>query len=395
MLTTPGHVGSGSSSPVERLRASESLLLDFIRVSAAIMVAGGHLTGHLLSTGWTDYTILARAAVGVFFVLSGFVIRYVTCLRPGTFDGYAKDRASRIYSVVIPALVLTVLFNSIALNANPGFMAIWAKFQDHPFQRILENLIFTAQIWTRDVSPLTNGPFWSLNYEVAYYALYGCAFYLTGGKRWFWIVAIALFVGPKTLLLFPVWLIGCLGHDLYQRWNAEGNAARYLNRAIAGMVVMAVVALAAIRLDHGLLSSAIRMDTLLKAESEHLKLGSDGGALGFYAVAIFGGILFLRVLLSVRTLKIQESARPVRLLKFIAEGTFPIYLFHLPMYIMIAACLRYDHGSSIQKISIFFVVVTLCVLAGAPCNYIKRKLRKLTLRKRVTPELSPLVSVVG
>ena len=117
----------------EPLGKAESLLLDVIRISAAALVAVGHITQPYFSTGWPDLTFLAEGFVAVFFVLSGFVIRYVTCRRRGTFESYSKDRASRIYSVVIPALLVTVIADSIARHVNPAFyLSNWGDSPSDP-----------------------------------------------------------------------------------------------------------------------------------------------------------------------------------------------------------------------------------------------------------------------
>jgi peptidoglycan/LPS O-acetylase OafA/YrhL len=315
--------------------------------------------------------------VGIFFVLSGFVIRHVTCKRHSTLDNYLKDRASRIYSVVLPALVLTLLADMTSRRINPGFYANWSELATHPLERIFENLVFSAQLWTRDVSPLSNSPFWSLNYEVAYYVLYGCAFYLTGRKRIFWIAVTMLVVGPKILLLFPVWLIGCLAHDLYQRWNGSGRTAANLNWAIAGSLALAVGAFVAIRVDRGLLHSALQLRSFLYVESQRLNLGMTGGGISFYAVGLFGSIFFMRLLLAVRRIKVAADTKLVRMTRFISEGTFPIYLLHFPLYVLIAACIPYDHSSPFQKGLIFLAILTIGVLAGPPCNLLKVKLRSI------------------
>jgi peptidoglycan/LPS O-acetylase OafA/YrhL len=54
----------------------------------------------------------SHLAVMVFFVLSGCVIAYTTFQRhPGDVQKYIIARLSRLYSVVIPALILTgILF---------------------------------------------------------------------------------------------------------------------------------------------------------------------------------------------------------------------------------------------------------------------------------------------
>jgi peptidoglycan/LPS O-acetylase OafA/YrhL len=326
-------------------------MLDVIRVAAAAMVAGAHLTQSYFSEGFPDLTFLGRASVAIFFVLSGFVIRYVTCRRRGTLESYTKDRVSRIYSVAIPALLVTLVADTISRDANPAFYRNWLEDATHPINRIFENMIFTAQLWTRDVSPLSNSPFWSLNYEMVYYVLYGCAFYLTGRRRLFWIAIIVLAVGPKILLLFPVWLMGCIAHDLYQKQGRSGRLSSNLNWTTVGALV------------------------------NRLKLGKTGSGLSFYVVGLVGCVIFLRVLLLVRQFEIRSDTKMVRAIRFIAEGTFPIYLLHFPLYVLIAACIPYNHASLLQKGLILLTVLTLGVFAGHPCNVLKTRLRSLTFER--------------
>ena len=62
---------------------------------------------------------LAHTAVIVFFVLSGFVISWAA-ERDGTAREYILNRASRIYSVALPALALTWLTDNYLLLHYPG-----------------------------------------------------------------------------------------------------------------------------------------------------------------------------------------------------------------------------------------------------------------------------------
>ena len=200
-----------------RLPASSSLLLDAVRFGASVMVAVGHLTQWHFSTGWPDLTIHAVEAVGIFFVLSGFVIRYVTRLKYARIGEYWVDRASRIYSVVLPAVLFTLVADGIAERVNPAyFLAHWGQYMDHPVERLVQNLIFTSQFWSRSTALFSNGPFWSLSYECLYYAIYGCAFYLRGTLRWLLVAGLILLGGAHIALLFPLWLIGCAVHEIYE-----------------------------------------------------------------------------------------------------------------------------------------------------------------------------------
>ena len=66
-----------------------SLYLDLVRVLSAIFVVYGHITQPFFSSGSRDMTFLATMSVGVFFALSGFLIRHAVSTRPGR-RGFAR-----------------------------------------------------------------------------------------------------------------------------------------------------------------------------------------------------------------------------------------------------------------------------------------------------------------
>src|SRR3974377_2602308 len=95
-----------------------SLYLDALRFGAAFVVFLSHyrkFTGGML---W-QMQPYGRTAVMVFFVLSGFVIAWVTETRERTLQEYALSRVARLYSVIIPAFILTAGLHTIALGTTP------------------------------------------------------------------------------------------------------------------------------------------------------------------------------------------------------------------------------------------------------------------------------------
>jgi peptidoglycan/LPS O-acetylase OafA/YrhL len=159
----------GTSAVSEVLPPGPSLLLDIVRFAAALMVVFGHISQGFFSQDTKDLTTYAIDAVSVFFVLSGFVIRYISRTRVGNLQNYAIDRVSRIYSVVLPTLLLTLLLDAISYSANPGFYSKhWGQGLHHPVVGLVSNMLLLSQAWFQDISPLSNSPFWSLGYECVY-----------------------------------------------------------------------------------------------------------------------------------------------------------------------------------------------------------------------------------
>ncbi len=148
-----------------KLSHAASLVLDIIRFLAAIVVAVGRYTLPLFSSGLPQLITAAAASVGVFFVLSGFVISYVTKSRESTLTEYFVDRASRLFSVVIPALCFTIVADFIRHAIDPALVP--SPVGDCSL-RIVASLTFTSQMWSLYLVPGSNDPFWSLSFEAFY-----------------------------------------------------------------------------------------------------------------------------------------------------------------------------------------------------------------------------------
>ena len=102
----------------------------------------------------------------VFFVLSGYVITGTLGDRRSARD-YAVKRAARIYSVVVPALLLTYAIDLLILQMN-----LPVGVPDYELRRPLLygafSLLFAGDFWHLVVPSFSNVPLWSLNYEVWY-----------------------------------------------------------------------------------------------------------------------------------------------------------------------------------------------------------------------------------
>jgi peptidoglycan/LPS O-acetylase OafA/YrhL len=365
--------------PTQPLTTAESLALDIIRVLASIMVAFGHLTESQFSTGWRDCTDFAVDAVGIFFVLSGFVIRHATLRRPATLATYLGDRASRLYSVILPAFLLTIVADWLSHRIDPAYYNALVPSNFAPWAQIGVNLVFAGQLWHHVVDPLSNHPYWSVNYEAGYYLIYGCFFYLTGTARWLSTTFICALFGPLVLYLFPLWLSGCVAHDLYQRWNAAGTTATNLGR-------IALAALALVLTTTALILYLRVSPALLNSNRIAATLGSQRLGVHAYLRGLCWSIVLLAVLRFARRFTLRADAAAVRAIRFIAEGTFPIYLFHFPLMVAIAACIPYNHAAALPKVIIFLNVLAAGILSGHLCNLLKLKLRGLF--SRLTPSSS-------
>jgi peptidoglycan/LPS O-acetylase OafA/YrhL len=340
------------------------------------MVAFGHLTQHYFSNGWRDFTDPAVEAVGVFFVLSGFVIRYVTRLKYARIGEYWIDRASRIYSVIIPAILFTLLADWVAMHANPGFYAAyWGQFTDHFESRLLQNLLFTSQFWLRRTQLFSNSPLWSLSYEWLYYAIYGCAFYLRGAWRWIAAIGLVALGGPHIAFLFPLWVLGCALYELYE-WLVSPRRAAWFRR-VGVHAGFAIVALTGLLLHPvaRLLSVVVKAIDYLALRSHHVHTDVFSMMLIYYRVSIPAAFLMLWLLVAVHGLKVEARSRWVRSIRILAEGTFPLYVIHFPLYVLVASVIPYDHGNPVAKIALLLAAIAFGVLLAFPTNRLKDAMR--------------------
>lgn len=361
---------------VRKLPPAGSLLLDIVRFGASVLVAIGHLTQDHFSTGWPDLTTRAVESVAVFFVLSGFVIRYVTKLKYATVGEYWVDRASRIYSVVLPAVAFTIVVDLIAWFANPHYyLANWGDSISHPWLRIATNLTFTSQLWSHSIALFSNGPFWSLSYECFYYVIYGCAFYLVGAKRGLWAAAIILLGGIHIFLLLPLWLLGCVLYELYT-WLSERSGWRlhagFAMVAVIGTLLWAPVTAAIFDIKGGV--------TRFFWAHHHAPINLHW-TLDYYRAGLPAAFLLLWGLLAAQSIKLNEHSRGARTVRLLSEGTFPLYLFHFPIYVLIAALIPYPHGNSWFKVGMLLAAIVAGVALAIPTNHWKTALRNL-LRHR-------------
>ncbi len=364
-----------------RFSTASSIYLDVIRFAAAVGIAVAHLTQPFFSEGWPLLVDKAKAGLVALFLLSGMVIRYVTVVRKGEGKDFVVDRVSRVYSVVLPALLFTVIASYLARAANSGFYnAHWGADMNRPVLRIFLNLIFFAQSWNWTWAPLSNEPFWTLSYEVFYYAMYGVLLYLSGVKRWVWFLLLCVLAGQHIMLLLPLWLFGCLLHDLYQRLRVMKTPIPvhlgFLAVAIAGYFGLPVLV-------RGLIT-AKNVVTRFFLAHHHQPINLHWAYI-YYAIGLPLGFVLLWSMLLLDRLKVNDKTSLVRSIRILSEATFPIYLIHFPLYVLIACLYSYDRHNSWFKLGMLLLVLVISISLAKPTNHFKNHLRDV-MHKRFMPD---------
>lgn len=212
--------------------------LDLIRGLAAVAVVANHLR-NLFFINFPQlehkstpiavlyaFSALGHQCVMVFFVLSGYFVS-ASVLKYKTFEGwsvraYAINRLSRLYVVLIPALVLTAACDFVSRQLPfgdlyfkhpvPNFVVVIFAAEDH-LKQFLASLFFLQTIVTRPFG--SNGALWSLANEFWYYVLWPLLFVVIASKSRIQrlsaasaaFILLIILPGPMSRG-FIIWLLG-------------------------------------------------------------------------------------------------------------------------------------------------------------------------------------------
>lgn len=314
--------------------------LDRCRVLAAITV----FAGHLQSLGWfgAPHTgALWRAAhdaVVVFFVLSGLLIAHVTSTHYRDWRGYAIARTARIYSVAVPVVLFTWLLDSIALHFGQPVLGtansypVW-QYAKAPLHALL-GWGFAGELWRNSLVPFSLAPYWSLSYEVWYYALFGVAVYAAPKWRAPGVAVLLLAMGYKLWLLLPIWLLGVW---LYRRLPIAGAGDRASARAAPLAIGAALLGYFAWTAS-GAQQYADRLGwaaaaTLVDVADARNLLRNSKFFVSDYVVALLVALLLTGLAWQAR----QTVTRWHRAVKMCADYSFTFYLLHYPILMALGA----------------------------------------------------------
>lgn len=329
-----------------RLNPDASLRLDALRAAAAVIVMCGHVRElffvplHRIQHAGVgtqalyDVTDLGHSAVMVFFVLSGFLITLsiVRAIerRRWSWRWYLSQRLTRLWVVLIPALLLGALWDQTGIHLFGV-----ARVYDHPSlygdvlgysvparsspQVFLGNLTFLQTIVTAPFG--SNGPLWSLSFEWWYYLIFPCLLFAVLAKLLrlriallLIAVALILFIGRDVIDL-PVWLMGAFAVFL-PRSPLTSKSARVL--ASASGVLITFVSLFAYR---------------YMSFTHHVAAGDLVNGLGATT-----GLYLIIIAASPSIAGRQRDPGPfARLAKASAGFSYTLYLVHLPALVFLRA----------------------------------------------------------
>ncbi|MDB5711498.1 MAG: acyltransferase family protein [Sphingomonas bacterium] len=242
-----------------------------IRGLAAVEVAIGHLRafffvdyeqshGGLMARIFYTVSGLHHEAVMIFFVLSGFLVggSIIRLNRSGKWrwQNYLLRRLCRLWIVIIPALLLTLIWDSLGARLNPaGYQgAFYPQLLSGPIagndlslKAFVGNLLFLQRIVVHCFG--TNGPIWSLANEFWYYLLFPLGLQVVLRKESLLARAAAVvLLGaiyallPASILLYgSVWLFGVLAFLALDHPATSRSASHWLVGVVALIALVAAL----------------------------------------------------------------------------------------------------------------------------------------------------------
>ena len=359
-----------------------SIYFNLLRVIAAVEVLFYHIR---IRVGWSSlWTAFGHEAVVVFFVLSGYVISYSAVTKDKTPGKFVISRLVRVYSVSIPVMLLTIFLDYSGASIDPAPYEGNTPF-NLPILRFLITFFLLNENWV-SVQAFSNGPFWSLSYELTYYMIFASFFYFTGWTRRLLLAVALIAAGFRPFLLLPIWLLGSWAYfeTRSRTWSKVVHWSLFL-LAIPGFWVFKAIPLNSIHVD-------TVTETLGWGVSSY-ELAHSRQVLSDYYLGIVLTLHFLgaknlgsqleRVLGWLRT--------PINAL---ADYTFTLYLVHYPIIFFVIAVLGLGNPWLVP--AILTAVTLITAILGYVTEHQRHKIKRsvVSLLNHETRSIAPMPSLV-
>jgi peptidoglycan/LPS O-acetylase OafA/YrhL len=364
--------------PASSRHAAVFIELDRWRIVLALAVVAMHAQalGFLpwADARWTGR--LAHDAVVGFFVVSGYSVMHAASGAQWQSHAFLVGRWSRLYSLVGPALVLTLCLDALGRTLRPDLYPLW-MYAKWPLHLGFHGL-FLGETWTYSYPAFSNVPYWSLGYEAWYYLLLA-AWLMPPRIRAGCIALVLVCMGPRVLLLLPCWWMGVLTW----RWVERGQLPVWLGRVSARQALLGPSLLLLVLYAIWTVSpwaQSLRAAT----ESLSLHISAQWGpemrlsysrwfVADWITAAVFAGAILVIAARPIAAQPItpsvaqpQAQGRVQALTRWLAFHSFGIYLLHYPLLVLAAACGLAGRDAGTGWL-VVLGVLAICIGLSAAC----------------------------
>ncbi|OKS85140.1 acyltransferase family protein [Mucilaginibacter polytrichastri] len=330
------------------LSGLSSIFLDALRIIASIVVFIGHAYAQGYITVGNNFmgADFGHFSVLIFFVLSGYVIAHTTSKKNRGPLQYAQARLSRLYSVLLPTLIITAIIEFAVVKLSPEIAIGYQR--GNPLPRYILSGLFLNEMWFFSASPPINGPLWSLSYEYWYYVIFGCVFFKFKGWQSVIIPLLACMIaGPKILSMMPIWLFGNIAYRLNNPLKNRYAISWFLVAGALSIAIILYIALPALPFKLGtsplFFSAQFISDTI---------------------VSLFIGIAFW-LLPSYNIASEKVPGKALKTFRKFADLTFPLYVLHEPLLVLFRVINKEYANNSLNMIVGLVIVFITCMYLGS------------------------------
>lgn len=361
------------TAPVVTARKPQLPALTGIRTLLALSIVLFHFTPPHLGLLY-PFVDSGYVFVGVFFLISGYILTYNYADRAGTLNkrNFWVARFARLYPIYLLALLISVkmLEDEWAVRSHAEF---WKGV-------VLTPLVM--QGWSPDLATFWNTVAWTLSCEVVLYIAFP------------WLIRIPWPKSPRRLiaLILAIWGIGLIPHSLYLLLNPDhltGPVTRYTSTYLLRFLKYTplpytctfLVGVALGKLQHAL-SITDRQRFAVAAVSSGMLLAVFYGVVNDLPYLLMhGGLLiplFAALVLGLSGKNPVASAFAWKPLLIVGESSYCLYLLHFNVLILI----RKFHLSQHLHLSAFdpwFSYVFVVLFSLAAFRFVENPARRAIL----------------
>ncbi len=340
--------------------------IQVLRGIAAILVVHAHsidLVGYLLKESWQgNFRFLQNfGAIGVdiFFVISGFVMVYVTQSMHGYKDAkkFFLKRIIRIYSLYLPLLLILILYK------HPKWLVIVKDITLLPIADKGNTFL-----------PLTIQVAWTLSFEMFFYLLMAMAIRISSGQH--------VLITCITLLILTV--LGANGHfsEVHLTFLTNPILLEFLFGLIIGWIYIKRIRIPVMVVLFMLLTSVIAFIILVingfgNISEAGFTLDASSSLTrvvlwGIPSAMFVAGLVFLESTYSPLSVNFLRN----NMLNLLGNASYSIYLVHTILFSAILST-GFSGFSGINSDVLIFIFITLVCCVGI---FVHLFLEKLLLK---------------
>ncbi len=349
------------------------VVLDRWRIVLALAVVALHAEATGILAWHSDGLLrrLAHDAVIGFFVISGYGVMHAAASYPGRPQAFLAARMSRLWSVAVPGLFLTLALDQIGRSVRPDLYPTW--MYDRWWLHLPFHALFLGESWLRSYTPFSNLPWWSLAYEAWYYVLLAATL-LPRPCRMVGSVVVLLAMGPRIWLLLPCWLLGAWA------WHRVQHGPLPVLPRLAwpsALLALAYLAWVSTPLYPALRTASEGVSAWIQAAIDPgLRLKESRWFLADWVTAT----VFAGAVIGAAARIDAARARTPRWVGALAFHSFGIYLLHYPMLLLAAALGAAGQPPGVRA-AVIAAVLAACVAASAVFGRTRPRWRDALMRR--------------